>query len=322
MASPIFLYPSLTDELKNEGIFHCKKYEVTYYDNEGCKKELEYVTAEIDSAVNLLKTDGVWNPDKYNLCIEREISARKFGKLFGPEGIACRSASLGIALRWTSVDSRQRGAEPILTLRADKKQQSDGKDHTFSEGEIKLKFPAGKLRGDVHFSMILYIAESGKPEYDETHLANEEGLVLGEIDSFILRLEGTGSLFPVFEVHEKDQPLWYVRCDWTDPVSDSFAETVSINLNSAHKNYRYIDRTQKTFNPQLLVEVMSSALCCIIEKIRSEKYLDQILADDEPESGSIGAVIRYFSDTLEWDMSTPDKLSVSARKFFEGRITD
>ena len=116
--------------------------------------------------------------------------------------------------------------------------------------------------------------------------------------------------------------MWYVRCDWTDPLSDPFAESVSINLNTAHKNYKFIDRTQKTFCAQLLVEVMSSALCCIIEKIRSEKYLDQILSDDEVESGSVGEVVRYFANTLEWDFSTPDKLSLSTRKFFDGRLAD
>lgn len=315
MASPIFLYPSLTEEMKNEGIFYFRKYEVLYTDNEGCEKELTYETAEIDSSVNILKTDGVWNADKYNLCLKRKMLVSKITKLFGPEGIACRKSTLGVAVRWASTDSRQRGAITVLRLKADE-------NNTSAENEMDIRFPVGKLRGDVQFSVILYIAEAGEPDEDETHLANEAGLVLGEIDSFILRLDGTGSLFPVFEVYEKDKPLWYVRCDWTDPVSDSFAETVSINLNAAHKNYRYIDRKQKTFNPQLLVEVMSSALCNIIEKIRSEKYLDQILADDEPENGSVGAVIRYFSDTLEWDMSTPDKLSVSTRLFFEGRIAD
>ena len=66
---------------------------------------------------------------------------------------------------------------------------------------------------------------------------------------------------------------------------------------------------------------MSSALCCIIEKIRSEKYLEQILGDEEMERGSVGEAVRYFAYTLGWDLSSPDKLSLSTRKFFDGRIT-
>jgi hypothetical protein len=66
---------------------------------------------------------------------------------------------------------------------------------------------------------------------------------------------------------------------------------------------------------------MSSALCCIIEKIRSENYFEQILGDEDMEHGSVGEAVRYFSNTLGWDFSTPDKLSLSTRKFFDRRIT-
>lgn len=320
MAAPIFLYPTLNDEIKNEGIFLAKEYVCTYTDNSGVEKILEYEAAEISSAIECLKTDGVWSADKYNLCIRRDIALRKYRNLFGPDGLACRNATLGIAVVWTSHDSRQRGSQPIMTFGISDKEWYSHYDHTFSEGELELIFPCAKIRGDVSFSTVLYIAAAGTPTEDETHLANEEGFILGEFDEFRLRLDGTGSLFPIFEVYEEDKPLWYVRCDWTDPVSDSFAETISINLNTAHKNFKFIDRTQKTFCHQLLVEVMSAALCCILEKIRSESYLEQILGDEETESGSIGEVVRYFANTLEWDFSSPDKLSLSTRKFFDERM--
>ena len=320
MANTIFLYPSLSDSLK-DGIFQAKKYAIYYTDNEGCEKELGYDIADSGSTLHCLKTDGVWSVDENNLCIRRAVALKKFKKLFGPDGIACRNATIGVSVIWTSPDSRQRGAKSVLTISISKEDLAEEKDHTFAEGELEIDFSDARLRGNVNFSTVLYIANAGTPEEDEVHLANEEGFILGELDSFDLRLEGTGSLFPVFEVCEADQPLWYVRCDWTDPVSDSFAETVSININTAHKNYKYIDRTQKTFCSQLLVEVMSSALCCIIEKIRSENYLEQILGDDEMERGSVGEAVRYFSSTLGWDFSTPDKLSLSTRKFFDRRIT-
>lgn len=321
MAAPIFLYPTLTDEMK-ENIFQAKKYAVFYNNNEHNEKELEYEAAEVSSSINCLKTDGIWSADKYNLRIKRTIAIRKFRCLFGPDGIACRNARLGLSLLWTSTDSRQRGAESVMSFAISKKAYEEKHDHSFEESEIDITFPKAKLRGDVTFSIILYIAESGTPEEDEIHLANEEGFILGIFDSFILRLDGTGSLFPVYEAPEHDKPLWYVRCDWTDPLSDSFSESVSININTAHKNYRLIDRTQKTFCSQLLIEVMSSALCCIIEKVRSEKYLEQILGDEEMEQGSVGEVIRYFSDALGWDLSSPDTLSISTRKFFDERVTD
>ncbi len=321
MAAPIFLYPSLTDEIR-DSIFQAKKYSFSYTDHDSQEQDLEYEVSEINSSVNCLKTDGIWSAEKFNLHVRRSIALRKYRNLFGPDGLACRNAQLGVSLVWTSPDSRQRSAIPVVIFGVSEKQLSENRDHTFTEGEVDFTFASSKIRGDVRFSLVLYIAEAGIPSEEETHLANEAGFVLGEFDSFTLRIDGTGSLFPVFEVHQKDQPLWYVRCDWTDPTSDAFAESVSININAAHKNFKFIDRKQKTFCPQLLVEVMAAALCCIIEKLRSEKYLDQILGDDEMEAGSVGEVVRYFSDTLEWDLSSPDTLSLSTRKFFDRRLAD
>ena len=320
MSKPIFLYPSLNDELK-DGIFQAKKYEISYTYVGGEEKKLDYDPAEAGLSINLLKTDGVWSADKFNLRLKRTIALKNFKKLFGADGIACKNATLGVSVIWTSPDSRQRGSKPIMEIHAPAEMSSETQDHSFLEGELEIEFPRASLRGEIDFSIVLYISKAGTPAEDENHLANEEGFVLGEFDSFILKIDGNGSLFPVFEVYEQDQPLWYVRCDWTDPVSDLFSETVSININKAHKNYKYIDRTQKTFCSQLLVEVMSSALCCIIEKIRADQYLDQILGDEELERGTVGEAVRYFADTLGWDCTSPDKLSLSTRKFFDGRIT-
>ena len=322
MATSIYLYPSLTDNMLREISFQGRKYTLSYLDREGDEKELDYEPAELESGINCIKTDGIWNPDKNNLFIRRSVVLKGFRNLFGPRGIACRNAKLGLSVVWTSPSSRQRGATGIMVFGVSEKNYAENKDRTFEESDIEIELRKATLRGDIKFSTVLYIAESGIPADDEMHLTNEEGFILGEIDSFTLRLDGTGSLFPVFEIYDKDQPLWNVRCDWTDPVSDLFAESVSININTAHKSYKYIDRTQKSFCPQLLVEVMSAALCCIIEKIRSEKYLDQILGDEEMEKGSVGEVIRYFENTLGWDFSTPDKLSLSVRHFFDGRIKE
>lgn len=321
MATSVFLYPSLTDEIK-ERIFQAKKYTFSYTDTEGSEKELGYEPAGINASINCLRTDGVWNADKNDLIIRRTIALKNYRNIFGTEGLACKTARLGLSVVWTSTDSRQRGARPIMDFGLSEEQLIAKQDHTFIEGEINLEFSAAKIRGEINFSVVLYIAKSGIPETDEIHLANEEGFVLGTLDNFTLRIDGNGSLFPVFEVYEKDKPLWYVRCDWTDPASDMFSDCVSININTAHKNYKHIDRKQNTFCSQLLVEVMSSALCCVIEKLRSEKYLDQILGDDEMDPGSVGEAVRYFADTLNWDFTAPDRLSLSTRKFFDGRVND
>ena len=67
MATPIFLYPSLTDEIKEKVTFQARAYSVFYTNNEGVEKELNYESLETGASVYCLKTDGVWNADKYNL---------------------------------------------------------------------------------------------------------------------------------------------------------------------------------------------------------------------------------------------------------------
>lgn len=317
----IFLYPSLNDRLA-EKLFKARKYVFSYMNSDGTNKELSYEPSELNSEIHCLKTDGIWSAEKCNLNIKRTVAINGYQQLFGPNGVACESAKLGLSVIWTSPGSRQRGAEPVLTFGMPKAEVNENEEETFVEGEIDIDFPAAKLREEVTFSVALYIAEPGEPTEEERHLANEAGFVLGVFDSFILKIDGTGSMFPVFEIEDASKPLWYVRCDWTDPILDKFAETVSININKAHKNYRYLDREQKTFCHQLLVEVMSASLCCIIEKLRSEKYLDQILGEEDMEQDSVGASVRYFAETHGWDFTEPDKLSASIRSFFDRRLAE
>ena len=117
MSKPIFLYPSLNDELK-DGIFQAKKYEISYTYVDGEEKKLDYDPAEAGLSINLLKTDGVWSADKFNLRLKRTIALKNFKKLFGADGIACKNATLGVSVIWTSPDSRQRGSKPIMEIHA------------------------------------------------------------------------------------------------------------------------------------------------------------------------------------------------------------
>ena len=124
MATPIFLYPSLTNEMRNN-IFQSKKYGFSYADTDGMERDLEYESSEISSAVNCLRTDGIWSPEKHNLRVKRTIALRKYRSLFGSEGLACKNARLGVSLVWTSSDSRQRGAVPVLVFGISEEQFAD-----------------------------------------------------------------------------------------------------------------------------------------------------------------------------------------------------
>lgn len=308
----IRLFPFLNDELRKKIRFQKKAFTFYYHDRNHKEHILQDEPMEAFSAIFCIKDEnGIWTQDDYDLCLKRRYCLRTFQCLFGENGLACKSAKLGLAMIWSSADSRQRGVIPIATF--------SYTDQIVEAIAVK-EFDIAQLRGEVNFSTVLYIAESGTPEMTERHLANTNGYVLGELDNYTIKLDGNGSTFPIFEVSEPGQPLWYVRCDWTDPTSDSFADCISINLNTAHKNYRYIDRKQKTYDPQLLSEIMASAITVIVEEVRLSAYWDAVIGNENLEQGSVGQAVYYFKETLEWNLSTPATVSLCARKFFDQRM--
>lgn len=313
MANGILLYPSLNDDLISKIRFQKKKFNFFYTDKNDEEYDLVDEPIEAMSSINVIKDEnGVWTQDDNNLCFRRKYCLRTFQCLFGENGIVCSNAKLGIGIQWTSPDSKQRGVVPIGTFSV---------EDQIIEVEAEKFFGKAQLRGEVNFSTVLYIAEEGVPTEDEMHLANTVGYILGELDSYTIKLDGSSSTFPIFEVYEPGQPLWYIKCDWLDPTVDSMADSVSINLNTAHKNYAYINRDEKTFDSQLLSEIMASAITLLIEKVRLETGAwEQVMQGDGLEQGSVGQAIYYFMETLEWDLSSPESVSLCARKFFDQRM--
>lgn len=44
------------------------------------------------------------------------------------------------------------------------------------------------------------------------------------------------------------------------------------------------------------------------------------MGNDSLEQGSVGQALYYFMETLGWDLSTPEAVSLSVRKFFDQRM--
>jgi len=311
-SNDILLYPSLNDNIISR--LRLQKQPFFFFYTDKNDDEFELVADQIDATdIYAIKDEqGVWTQNDNNIGFRRRYCLRTFNCLFGENGVACADAVLGMAIQWMSPDSKQRGVVPFGTFT-----QND----SIFEAQVDKIFGKAQLRGEVCLSTILYIAEPGHPSDNESYLANTAGYVLGELDSCTIQLDGTSSIFPVYEIYEPDQPLWTLQCDWDDPTLDSLSECVSINLNKAHKNYPYINREDNRFDSQLLAEIMASAITLIINQVRFESgYWEQITQGKDLQQGSIGQAIFYFMKTLGWDVSTPINTSVSARRFFEQRI--
>ena len=311
MKKDFALFPTLSEDLKQKILFHEKDYHFFYGDS--VHHDLKYDNPDGLKTYSLFEENGPWNVDDYNFGFSRSFSFKAHQFLFGEKGIACKNATLGIAIIWTSADSKQRG---VIT--------SD-KDITFSNPavdiDIKHRFEKAQLRGSVGLQTVLYIKKEGTPNKSEEHLANTYGFILGELDNDIILLDGNGSSFPIVSTNAPGQPLWWVKCDWEDPTVDLFAESVTIYLNENHKNYSFIDKKSPNYNPQLIQEIFSQALLIIVTKLKQNAtYWNDTINENNLEPGSVSEAIAYFSSTLQWDLQSVENTSLSIRKFFEGKL--
>lgn len=303
------LFPLLTEELKNKINYDPTDYSF-YYTRGNDIIPLIYELVENTNNIFSLKDKirSSWDKETDNIGIQRGLAFGSINCLFGPNGIVCSNATIGVAVVWTSLDSKQRGVIEVGEIK------NTTKD---IELEFDFKFQKAQLRGQISFTTIFYIKQIGTPKKNEEHLANSYGIVLGEFsdDTFVLSLDGIGSIFPIYEIEDPDLPLWTVDCNWNDPTSEKFIDCVAININKANKFYSYYEK-----DVQLLREILASALTIIITKLQMTDDYWQATLKRNYDAGSVSEAIYYFIKTLGWDASSPEKLSYSIRSYFEKEI--
>ena len=316
MSTVVNLFPTFTEERRNKLKYNFSDYSF-FYNDDNCENELLSEDAEGDGKTLSLSDElGYWKPDLYNFGLLRQYDISNLNSLFGTSGIACRNAVLGIALMWTSQESKQRGSLEIGVF----DYETDSIKYS-----VKHCFMNGQFRGKVQFETILFIKEKGIPFLGENHLANEPGIVLGSFgDMITIVFDGSGSMFPIVfdETLSAQSPLWEVICGWDDPIVDAFYETVLIRFNVNNKNYKkYMDKDSSFYDPQLFKEILASALTIIIAKVReNQEDWDATVNGTDLNAGSVSEAVNYFINTLEWDLSSPESSSLSIRKFLDQRI--
>ncbi len=109
MPAAISSFPMITEEILNDINIGMSDYSFSYIKN--CKKSLlNCERVSDDSAICMINDDeGIWNPDEYAFSINRKYKFNNYYILFGENGIACSDAVIGVAIMWTSADSKQRG---------------------------------------------------------------------------------------------------------------------------------------------------------------------------------------------------------------------
>lgn len=247
-----------------------------------------------------------WDPDIHDLQLQKKIDIVNPQFLFGEKGLVATNGTVGIAFEWYSRDSSLRQVNKTVEIRSDYISPLSI--------QINVSIPKGMLRGKVTFDIVLYLIEDEKNKY------SVPGTVLGNLEDFDIVFDGDSSSFPIVEVNEPSKPLWWVNCDFTDPLYDRFTtDNASIVLNRGHKLARQLKIEKGLGSSPLLLEILASGLQLIIEKAQLSGDWALIMKD-QSDPGSIGQAIYYFINTFSWDISSPERLARSIRADFDTRF--
>lgn len=316
MSESFSSYPTLTNDLYSAIGYVTEYPEFTYSDYyEEFPLTIDGINGSTSSFNGKIKdTRCAWYPETKNLKLSKKCRFTSAYMMFGANGIVPSNSTLGVALRWISSKSDERGIITIgEILRTD----------SIKEFQVEATFDKGKLRGSLKLQTILYLKAPGKVSWDEIHLANQAGTVLGVLDQAELFIDGNGSIFPIVTTDEPGKSLWQVYYNEAcDPLQDSFdGENVEIRLNRAHPSFDSLKIDSSISESPLFLEVISSALMVIVESAKESLGEDwnRALAGDGYQSGSIAEAINYFVTRLQWDVSSPVNLALSIKEFFEKR---
>ena len=311
MSDYISLYPIYNPEI-TESIFVIEPYLLKYTDEEKTTYPLELKFDDVRKDYCFVNDPNqIWNHDDYGFTLERKLKIKDPSSLFGKgsNAIACEDSKIGIAFRWASKTSSRKSTKKIASF---------GKNDLNKEIVIKSQFERCRFRGEVNFSIILFLETSGSPQPGEELFINQPGCILGALDSITVKFDGNGSVLPVLYEKVKGGALWRVKCNVYSPAEESFSDdVVAIYINTENPNFKFIDKKNDQYNPQMANEVMASAITMIVESVRSVD--PDFLTLRNPESGTVSDAIRYFRDVLSWKIDNPISVNQSIREAFENK---
>ncbi|MBR4585234.1 MAG: hypothetical protein IKO29_00650 [Bacteroidales bacterium] len=307
---PLSSYPTIDIELLQKVRIQSSNYQFYYKDDEG--EEQELIAEDAGSSIRPLNDDrGRWSPDVDGFGFSRSYTVRCASFLYGASGVACKDATLALALLWKSPDSRQRSACEIGVL------PNDGIPHSYN---LNMYYPRPCFKGRLDLETVIVVKNAGNPDEEERHLANIPGSVLGVVDTFSVTFDGNGSVFPINIITDKTGLLWSVECDFDDPLFDKFTDCVSINLNNAHPDFKYINPSDKSnYNPSFLREVLAGAVSTIVNYVRESDYWDDI-KNGKAEEESVGQALYYFASSLNLNLDDAKQCSYAFRDYFTQKL--
>ncbi|MEF7441678.1 hypothetical protein V4V36_24395 [Paenibacillus lautus] len=309
MANKVNMYRLYDEEM--EELLDVSTELLFYFQEEDGSKQILNQTLDYEFKTLLSNQNDSWDYMEKGFGLSGSLTLGCPTSLFGPPRLVNADAELGVGLQWVSKQSSQRGVVPIATITS--KTQND------LVIPIDYYFPKDKLFGEVIISLIIYLKKaSNNGMWGQAQVS---GTILGELEEWLVILDGSGSTFPIVIVNEPDKPLWFVDFNYTDPLIEPFdKEYIAVYLNKAHDAFKFVYNPKTKLDQVLYVEFLASALHLILQSLMDCPDWQDIQDGRNCEEGSIGQVMHYFKTTLNWDLDTPEKLAISLRKDLETRV--
>jgi hypothetical protein len=275
-----------------------------YYSSSGRRNILEFQDEGVQVSID--SSNGEWTSKEFGLGVNMLLSLENGEDLYDNK-IAYDNSELGLAILWSSPYSKKRGVMEAKKLSNINDRQYFKFDKYFAPNTFH-----GSI--DLEFALIL-LKKSDRN--DIFSINNTQGVHLAEFGRKSIRLDGSGSIFPVVNIHDKSKPLWSIALEYNDPEIDLFHDTVKIELNTAHKDYKYIDvRNKELYCERLVNEIFAHAIAQFLLNLYDEGQMKDIKNKDYDQL-SVMQVAKYIIDTKGFDNTSVVTITESILKYFD-----
>lgn len=253
----------------------------------------------------------VWNPFTDLLVFRINIDIKKPEMFYDNQNwIVMPNAEIGMACIWTCKASLSRGVVDFdETINQFSKPFSTMK---------KITFAHGTLKDEISLHVVFYIKKRDENN-TLSYIANKEGMIIGDIRHFTLRLEGNGASFPIQIVNDKTKPLWFIVDNLSDTPEEDYLslETFCLYINEGHKDYCWLNPRSNKFNRSFMQDVFASAIVVLIQSaFEKNPELKENIKQTEFEVGTIGFLIKYYIENKDVKVNSISELSKSIRTNF------
>lgn len=306
MIESIPLYPTI-DDGTIEAVKPRFTYSFSYLDDDGMEMNIP-ISVDRNKDISMdSKSPFMRDYDDLHISLDANIECPK--GFFGTGGVAPTGSQLGLAIECFSQKSRFKTTKIAEA-------SIDGRNIPFHQ-TFSIVIPKRSVDSTLEINVLVFMRNKSENVPDEeAFLNNQEGVILGFLDSKTVFMSGSGSLFPILNQPLSTNELWDLQMSYEDPATDQLVDSVKLILNSTNKNYACVNPSCKEYCEPLIYEIVADAMTLLIVDLKDKGYLEDL--DQECEDGSILQEVKYLKNTVGIDVSDVKKLSSSLRSYLEG----